>query len=488
MFFGVRFRKLCKPAIRACHAATNTMKGDHKLKCKREKIPVELVEKIQDQSVHLIDRILTIDEYRKEYGHPIDEIAAMLGTNPTMYKNMLTIAQSHNLGLISKVKDGSCSIKQALRLLEANAKSGAVPCSSLFRYSWIHRIERLTDVEIIHESPNNILYRTKEGLFLGIIYNGGERICRIDDLPSIVNAMTAFLQNGNIRWRSGDFALFRKGEKQHTFLRYFIVSIVTNRPCDDVKQAKVSYKSGICNGIYDLRVSNLTCFLLTRDAHPDAHGGFHVVQNCNHEIVIIDQNHGRRFITDYHKWLYDFLKTRQDKLRYQARDNRLCIKLGNDNWYLYHIVMAVHLYGTPENEEELVKKLNRQQNDYLIKSMEIDHLDADIHNNRLSNLMFMTGSQNAQKSDLQNEIRKLGLPYFCWQERYDDTSIRLMAGYVHQLHSPHYLIQGVFSIKEYLKEVDNFVTKIRSDAQTCEKFGELENQLNKEEKNENSGK
>lgn len=488
MFFGVRFLKLCKPVIRACHAATKTMKGDHKLKCKREKIPVELVEKMQDQSVHLIDRILTVDEYRKEYGHPIDEIAAMLGTNPTMYKNMLVIAKSHNSGLIDRVKDGTCSIQKALGLLDANVEAGSQLNTNLFRYAWIRRIERLPDVEIIYESPNSILYRTNDGVYLGGICSGSERICIIDDSPSIINAITDFLQNGYIVWKHGDFALCHKGEKQYTYLKHLIVSILTNKPCEIVRQATVSYKSGICHGVYDLRVSNLICHLLTREAHPDANGGFHVMLNCDHEIVIVDQNHGWVFVTDYHKWLYEFLNIQRNKFRYQARDNRLCIEVGEKVEYLYHIVMAIHLFGEPKSEGDLAEKLNQQRKNYFERNMAVDHLDTDIYNNRLSNLFLMTKSQNVRKENAHALIAELGLPYFCWQERYDDTSIRLMAGYAHQLHSPHYLIQGVFSIKEYLKEVDNFVTKIRSDAQACEKFDELENQINKEEKDENSGK
>lgn len=452
------------------------------MKCKKQEIPEELVEKMQDQTVHLLDRVLMAEECRKEYDHPICEIAAMLGTNDVMYNNMLTIARSHNLGLIDKVKDGTCSVKKALGLLDANVEPGSSLCNNLFRYAWIRRIERLADVEIIYENEDNILYRTNEGLFLGVICNGSERIGVIDDLPKIVDTITDFLQNGCIRWKFGDFVLHEKGEKQYTYLKHFIVSVLTNQPCDVVKQATVSYKSGISQGIYDLRVSNLTCTLLTRADHREARGGFFVRKNYNHEIVIFDENHGHVFFTDYHEWLYQFMNERRDKFRYQSKDNRLCIVVGDKVEYLYHIVMAIHLYGEPTNEEELAEKLNQLRKDYFESDMVVDHLDTDIHNNRLSNLFLMSRSQNARKKNAQARITASGLPCFCWAERYDDTSIRALAGYVHPLRLPYYVIDGVFDLDRYLNELERAEACLHTYEAICKEFEKLEREL--EEKGE----
>lgn len=105
-----------------------------------------------------------------------------------------------------------------------------------------------------------------------------------------------------------------------------------------------------------------------------------------------------------------------------------------------------------------------------------------IHNNRLSNLFLMSRSQNARKKNAQARITASGLPCFCWAERYDDTSIRASAGYVHPLRLPYYVIDGVFDLDRYLNELERAEACLHTYEAICKEFEKLEREL--EEKGE----
>lgn len=450
---------------------------------KGQPLPKEIYEKLLDSAVPLIDKVALASRYRQEYNYSVRDMATLLKIDEMLYYRMLRILGSENEMLIDKIRKNECTVNLALKIAREAVQPGDSACDSYFRYKWIQNIdERCENYEIIYESRNNILYRSGDGVFLGVSNGENEKSCQLDDTPRILDVLIECLQNGGfIRWEAGDFVLYAGNDSRYGKLSYFIVSKITGKSRYDVKKARVSYKRAPYEGVYDLRIANLTCVLLTCDIHPEACGGFVVTRNKSN-IVIIDESHNDVYQTDYCNWLYHFLQGKRDKFRFQARDNRLCVVVGGRVEYLYHIVMAIHLYGVPASEYSLRKKLRQFREEYIEKGYNVDHLDTDVNNNCLSNLILMTIAQNRRKAKLQSKIRKLELPLFCWQERYDDTSIRAMAGYVHPLRLPHYVMQGVFSVDEYLDALENVAECLENNKIIIDEFEKLEREL--EEKGE----
>lgn len=426
-------------------------------------IPDDIAKSLQNRTLPLIDLVASVEKYKQEYDFSVKHISSLLGITEAMYYKLLKILHSHNQVLIDRVRNNECSVRLALQILKDNIQPKTPEWESIFRYKWLDRVRELDNYSIIFESRRNLLYRTNDGVFLGIVYLDQEIICQINDDPRLIDALVINFQNGGLATFDSDgIRLSEESEKKPGYLKYFVITHLTDLKTEDLRKEGVFTKMKPDKNIHDLRIQNLICSILTRDKHPEACPRYGISRNRDN-IVIIDKIRNHVYKTDYCKWLYSFLTEKIDALRLQARDNRLCIELGNQKCYLYHIVMAAHLYGEPTSESELAAKISLLQENYLNKGFVVDHLDTDTCNNHLSNLMLMTKSQNSQKKSSQSKISELGLPVFCWQERYDDTSIRLMAGYVHPLHTPHYLIQGVFSVTEYLEEIKNLPTAIKND-------------------------
>lgn len=426
------------------------------MKCKRLPIPQKVIRQLQDQWTPLIDRVILAQAIRTEYDHSALYMSEVIGINEAMYHKLCKIAESQCDELIDRVRNNTCSVRLALQLLNEDVQPGTIDWEKHFGYLFISRIKELKKYEIIYKGRTNILYRTDDGVFLGVTRRNNEKCCRLDDTPVIVDAIRGWLiKGGFVRWEANQFILYTPQSEKYGKLANYIVGLTIKQPFRSVKRLRISYKDNHNQDIYDLRVSNMICALLTSNDHPDACGGFCITQSENN-ILITDEKRNVVYKTDYSAWLYRFLSVKRDQFRYQARDNRLCIKVGKDVEYLYHVVMAIHLYGEPGrySDYDLSPKLRRFKRNYTRKRFTVDHLDGDITNNCLSNLAIMTTSQNAKKghlqSRLQSKFKNLEIPFFCKQERYDDTSIKAMAGYAYPDRSPVYLMQGVFSIDEYL--------------------------------------
>lgn len=453
---------------------------------KRRPLPKEIYEKLFDSTVPLIDKVALASQHRQEYNYSVQDMATILKINESAYCRMLKILGSGNEVLIDKIRQNECSVSLALKIIREGVQSDDPACDGYFRYKWIKNVdEQFENYEIIYESRNNIVYRSVDGAFLGVSCGENEKRCQLDDTPKILDVLIECLQNGGfIRWEAGDFVLYEENESRYGKLSYFIVSKVTGKSLYDVKKARVSYKNEPYEGVYDLRIANLLCVLLSRDTQPEACGGFVVTRNKSN-IVIIDESHNGVYQADYCDWLYHFLQGKRDKFRFQAKDNRLCVVVGGRVEYLYHIIMAIHLYGEPTGEYSLRDKLRQFREEYTEKGYTVDHLDTNVNNNCLSNLLLITIAQNGRKANLQSRIRKLELPFFCWQERYDDTSIRAMAGYVHPLRLPHYVLQGVFTVDEYLDQLEKVADCIENNKIIIDEFEKLEHKLEKKgEQNE----
>lgn len=438
------------------------------MKYKRLPIPQKVIRQLQDQWTPLIDRIILAQAIRTEYDHSALFMSEVIGINEAMYHKLCKIAESQCDELIDRVRNNTCSVRLALQLLNEDVQPGTIDWEKHFGYLFISRIKELENHEIIYKGRTNILYRTDDGVYLGVVCRNKEKCCRLDDTPVIVDAIRGWLLKGGfVRWEANQFVLYTPKSEKYGKLSNYIVGLTIKRPFRSVKRLRISYKQNDNQGIHDLRVSNMICALLTSYDHPDACGGFCITRRENN-ILITDEKRNVVYKTDYSAWLYRFIHQKRDKIRYQARDNRLCIKVGKDVSYLYHVVMAIHLYGEPGrcSDYELAPKLRRFKRNYTQKRFAVDHLDGDITNNCLSNLIILTTSQNSKKENLQSKIKNAETPFFCKQERYDDTSIKAMARFISPDRSPEYLMQGVFTIDEYLDELEKLVHKLEKKRRT----------------------
>lgn len=443
-------------------------------------LPEDISKQLKDNSIPMVDRVALAEAYRKEHECTILGMAKNLGICEVSYKTFCRIVESNHMTLLEKIRKGDCSLNMAMRILDENVGNDSICWRNYFGYVHIQEIEHHESFEILFESRINILYRSDDGVFLRIVCGDKEKVCVVDDTPVVLNAILDLLnQEATIRWDSSVFAVQGKDGKRQGELKHHIVAAILGRPYNEMIKATVSYKRETYQDVYDLRVSNLTCPLMTRNDCAVASGGLVVTRRGKREIVIVDETRNAVYRTDYSSWLYEYLSEKRNALRLQAKDDRLCVSVGGRLEYLYHVVMAAHLYGFPTNEEDLAEKFCRFREEYLQRGKVVDHIDADVGNNCLSNLMVMTVTQNNRKRYSQAIIKDLGLPVFCWAERYDNTSIKLEAGYAHQLSSPTYKVRGVFSVEEFLDELDKFAVTVKNDGYICGEFDRLEEELNK---------
>ena len=100
--------------------------------------------------------------------------------------------------------------------------------------------------------------------------------------------------------------------------------------------------------------------------------------------------------------------------------------------------------------------------------------DNDSTNDRLSNLMLITTGQNNAKRYIKEGLEKVGYPFFLWAERYDNTAIKMQAGYISQFKRPCFMVEGVFTVKQFLEEAQCFVDSAREQCTIFEEFDKLE--------------
>lgn len=443
-----------------------------KKKAKKEnmQIPQEIMKQLSNKSIAMIDRVAIGEDYRKENGGTIKDISSFVGISDGMYCKYREVLMSEKGQLIDGIKSGRISLNQAYKLKEADVNSAYF--QSFFRYAFIYSLE-MQGVEILAERHENILYRSSDGVFLAVVCGNREEKCQVNDEEAIIQFLKSRIESVDIiRSNSGEFYVSSDGVQ----LKHHIVATVSGISVTEIRRAGVSYKREPYKGIYDLRVSNLTCALLKRIHHPEACGGC-VVDRVEDTIRIINETRNQTVIVDYDPWFYNFLRENEKNLRPQSKDDRLSISLNGKLRYVYHVVMAVHFYGVPDNIESLEEKLARFTNDYIARGLEVDHLNADTQDNRLANLMLMTGAQNARKAHMQSEIRKL-FPYFdCVAERYDDYSVKMWAVFRKPFHLPVIKEIDVLPVEEFLNEMEELFNAEKQTNFICREFEGLEQAL-----------
>ena len=441
-------------------------------------IPEEIISRLNDWSVPMIERVKLAEECRELYSYSQSDMLKATGISYAQYVGMCKVLEANNPELCAQLQRGEISVRTALLELKKPGHIQERGC-----YPFLDRVNRIPS-EIIYMDSRHILYRYEQNVILGIVHHvyiedesrwGYKEVCcLLDDAPYAVDTAINLLNDGYTIYP--DLSLHRPAKETNGWLHHHIMAAYGNIPLKTVREAKVSFKVKSHGNMKDLRICNLRCRAVPGHITPEYSGGrYKVIKHCN-EIKIINQDTGAVTITDYSKWLYDLLRNKADYLKLQSRDNRLCVQVCGSNEYLYHICLAVHLYGVPDGEDALSIKLGKFRLQYLSKGKQVDHLDNDCSNNRLSNLIVMTKAQHYKKHSIEASMLKLGLsgvPCFCWLERYDDTAVTMRAGYFRLMQAPTYKVHGVFSVDEFLTEAEEFIQSIQEEQLVFSEFSKL---------------
>lgn len=223
------------------------------MKCKRLPIPQKVIRQLQDQRTPLIDRVILAQAIRTEYDHSALYMSEVIGINEAMYHKLCKIAESQCDELIDRVRNNTCSVRLALQLLNEDVQPGTIDWEKHFGYLFISRIKELEKYEIIYKGRTNILYRTDDGVFLGVTRRNNEKCCRLDDTPVIIDAIRSWLiKGGFVRWEANQFILYTPQSEKYGKLANYIVGLTIKQPFRSVKRLRISYKDNHNQDISDL--------------------------------------------------------------------------------------------------------------------------------------------------------------------------------------------------------------------------------------------
>lgn len=477
------------------------VKKKRRSRWKRYTIPEDIKSQLSDQALSSIERVQLAEKCRKQYSFNREDMLALTGISNTQYARYQWVLRYGDERLFNLLRKRKCSADMAIKEIKDPGY-----LDKREQYCLRDKLERKYDkVEMIYEQYKYALYRVKPngGCYLAVSYlvkgndddiicSREQNTCRIDDNKSILDTIVELLQQGCTISKT-----FRvtKPDKSSAALYYYVVSAFSGTPLDDVIKSATKPRHKPHNGAYDMRLSSLWVPDELAIQYADVIGSNTIVR-CNNSITIINRKNGSVNYTDYSPWLFKFLKANGDNISLQARDRRLCLPVGNRVEYLHHIVLAVELYGKPSEAEPLPNKIQRLRNEYFDLGYEVDHLDGDAQNNRISNLMLMTGSNHAKKSGLckrlENFNLKLRKPYewsvikaphkkispcVCKLERNDNTSVRMQAGIMQSTSQDvEYIVQGVFTIPEMLYQLETFLHDVEQNEAIFAEFSRLENE------------
>lgn len=410
-------------------------------------IPADVREKLSDASTSKIDKIQLAEQIREQYRQSRAEMIRLTGIGNSEYARGQKILRSNNTEVLERLRGGDSNFREAINML-------STPDYGRYRLrSSVQNVET-----VLYENTCTLLYQQDDKAYLRISFkNRGktswhvhEKVYLLDSEPYGVGTVLKLLESGyTIHF---DLCV-TKEKKSFGSLRHHIIAAYAQIPLADAIKEKVytRYLHGWTNRD-DIRIQNLRC-----DAIPILNKNFSVSRN-REDLVIICRPNGNVYYTDYERVLYDLLNDNQTKLRCRGRDKRLSVLLPNGQYeYIYHLIVAASLYGYPETKDDFVRIMEKFRSDYIAVGKEVDHLDGDVANNRTENLVLMDGADNKRKCAL---FQKIKLPYFCLWEKYDNASIKMHCGSYTATKKPTHFIDGVFSIKEALSELQRFVEHI----------------------------
>ena len=440
---------------------------------------------LTDQTISLIDRIKFAEDRKSERWYSCDRVMTLVGVPSTTFNRYQLVIRANNDEIYHRVASGKLSVTTAVDLLRQ------------MDYPFRDRLERM-GASIIYLGSRHVIYQYRNNCYLGIAYPSKaqknnslkeahylERLYRIDDEPYAVDTISKLI---NDCYSIGATLLVRTPDwKSAGALRQYLYAAYHKVNIDQILREKVEYRqktkwpsAGVVCA--DLRITNLIGPMEKKA--PIITGKTTVVRRGK-DIVITRKVDGLVTYVDYSPELYRILNS-YGALHTKSDDKRLSLYIdGEHDVYLYHLRMIEHLYGLPENTEGLIANIDRFRAEQLGQEYIVDHLDNDCHNNRLSNLMLMTVGQNNTKQCIREGLEKIGYPFFLWAERYDNTLIKMLAGYISQFKCPFFMVEGVFTVKQFLEQAQCFVDSAREQCAILEEFDKLENELQKQEENQN---
>lgn len=414
---------------------------------KRLKIPDEILSQLSDLTRSSIERVKLAETVRKQYGYAQRDMLELTQVASTPYVRCLHVIRSGDQDLYNAVVAGKIGLNKAASFAR---------CPSLKQSENRYLLPKQENWTIIYETRKLLLHKENENCILRIvsckrkqigndIKHYKEFIYQLDNAPFAIETVCHLLESGcTIRSNltvDGPEKRRMGTLKHHILAAYYSVSV-------EGQYSEPVYLYNKKN-TGDIRAKNLWCYSIT---------GRPGVIRQGSEILILRE--GKVIAhTDYSRAMFAILNTDWGRLHTKSRDKRLALSVGKgSSEYLYHVRMAEYLYGLPADKAGFLEVMSKLHAEYLDKGFEIDHLDCDHTNNCLNNLMIMPKKYNAVKGSLTKQIK---VPYFCWSERYDNQSIRMQAGHCKPLEKPVYHIEGVFSVKEYIEKLYDFVSVIK---------------------------
>lgn len=255
--------------------------------------------------------------------------------------------------------------------------------------------------------------------------------------------------------------------KKHGKLQHWLLSDAYDLPLGLLRQTRVYFLNKENNN--DIRLSNLYSTLVKTTETPSAK-----VYRNKDQLFVLLKSHNEVTRFDYSSNLEQLLTSgflHNFSLGGKNNDRLICyVADTGKRLYLAHIIMARSCYGDlPTDKDMFLAIMKRFNEEYTQNDFEVEHLNANTYDNRMANLILMPSKMNNTKGGLMRQIK---FPYFCWVERYDNTSVTMQAGYCTSLEKPVYLVEDVFTIKEFIDELRDFVNCIKLEKEKEKRWNE----------------
>lgn len=306
----------------------------------------------------------------------------------------------------------------------------------------------LGDVEVLCQTPKMALFRKDGELQLAQALSvAREKMYVLTDCPDVVAQIKRIILLVALRGYQIDSEGFitKPDGTAHGHLAHY-----ASIECPDSKyHHRVKQKQIPNDGRYDLRIGNIS--------FPDAPWAGNppvFVYKRLGMIELFSRSSKEVTRTDYDADLFRFLEAANLHTSARGR-HRLRIKIDDKrDPYVYELIMACHLYGEkPLDNAHAAQLIDRYKADY--PGMQVDHLNADSLDCRITNLMVMTGAQNGQKQAIQRKLQSRSDLYVDLS-RYDNTHVKLEAGRIGRAaKTPEKA--GIYTVDDLLKELQNIL-------------------------------
>ena len=382
-------------------------------------LPQETLDRLRDKTLHRLDRVALAEECRFVYGWGLDDMREITGVSIAHYAACQRILRSGNADVQKAYKEGKYSSHGALMVLKNPA---------LLNYP---RLGALVDsgAEVIFQFAKFALYRAADELCLASMNpRKQERVYVLTDIPCIVQEVIRVLglvRLGEYHMSPGLAIRDNTGVTCGTLMHHMAARLYGVR-LKDLCARKIRFNERVrSDGKYNFQINNVWF-----------HGIDHM---CGFRPLLIDrvgdwkeielfrQELQQTTILSYTKTMWKLVNTYT--IHPQSQDNREVMFVDKDHTYiLYRLALADYLYcGLPADRDGLIDIMERFEEEYG-EDLDVDHLDGNRCNCRVSNLMLMTHGQNVRKQAIQRKLKKLDSKYHVRIVRYENNTVSLWTG------------------------------------------------------------